>query len=318
MLDEGSLGAVMLPGASAAVGFLPPLGASLEAAGFESVWAGEVNNLEAPTQLALVGSATASIGLAAVLSVYTRAPTTLALTASTLGKAFPGRVSIALGASSPLLVETWNGIPYGRPLARVRDVLRFLRMALEGRRVDEAFATFSSRGFRLVDPAPEPPRLEVATVSPGTLRLAAKEADGVVLNWCSPADIDGVEADYPDRTRISTCVYVCPTSDAAQARALMGSLVADYLSVPAYAEFQRRMGRGPALEPMWVEQAKGNRNGALAKLPAAVFDDLVVHGPPAECRARVADYRAAGVTPVLNLVTDVAPFEDQALALADG
>lgn len=46
----------------------------------------------------------------------------------------PGRSNVVLGVAWPLLVERWNGIPYTRPFARLRDTLRFLRLAFAGGR----------------------------------------------------------------------------------------------------------------------------------------------------------------------------------------
>ena len=45
-------------------------------------------------------------------------------------EAAPGRFTLGLGASSPVIVERWNGIAYDKPYQRTRDTLRFLRSAL--------------------------------------------------------------------------------------------------------------------------------------------------------------------------------------------
>ena len=39
----------------------------------------------------------------------------------------------------------------------------------------------------------------------------------------------------------------------------------------------------------------GDRAGALEAIPDSVVDDLVVHGSPEECRARILRYTNAGV-----------------------
>jgi alkanesulfonate monooxygenase SsuD/methylene tetrahydromethanopterin reductase-like flavin-dependent oxidoreductase (luciferase family) len=54
---------------------------------------------------------------------------------------------------------------------------------------------------------------------------------------------------------------------------------------------------------MWRAWAAGDRKGALAAIPDAVVDELLVHGPPAECRERVRAYAQAGVhVPVMALI----------------
>ena len=56
-------------------------------------------------------------------------------------------------------------------------------------------------------------------------------------------------------------IFVCPTADVEYARALGRRLITSYLTVPAYAEFHRWLGRGEILEPMWDAWAAGDRAG---------------------------------------------------------
>jgi probable F420-dependent oxidoreductase len=265
----------------------------LEAGGYDGIWIGEVNDVDAVTAatMAAVGTTDADIGV--LLNTFTRAPTTLAMTASSLARVAPNRVHVVLGVASPLLVERWNGIPYRGTHDRLRDVLRFLRAALTGDRVSEEFTTINSDGFALASPPTTPPKLLVAACGPRALELAAREADGVVLNWLNVDDLDAVEPLPDDRARVSLLVPVCPTADRETMETMMRPIVADYLQAPAYAAQQRRLGRGSALEPMWQAWARGARAEARSALPSAVLDDLVVWGRPAACRARLQDMEDA-------------------------
>jgi alkanesulfonate monooxygenase SsuD/methylene tetrahydromethanopterin reductase-like flavin-dependent oxidoreductase (luciferase family) len=102
---------------------------------------------------------------------------------------------------------------------------------------------------------------------------------------------------------VAARIFVCPTPDAAHARAVGRRLIAAYLTVPAYAAFHRWLGREPVLGTMWERWAAGDRKGALAAIPDAVVDELVVHGTPEECRVKVQAYADAGVTvPVMALL----------------
>jgi alkanesulfonate monooxygenase SsuD/methylene tetrahydromethanopterin reductase-like flavin-dependent oxidoreductase (luciferase family) len=47
---------------------------------------------------------------------------------------------------------------------------------------------------------------------------------------------------------------------------------------------------------MWEAWRAGDRKAALAEIPDAVVDELVVHGSPAACRERIAAYFDNGVT----------------------
>ena len=47
---------------------------------------------------------------------------------------------------------------------------------------------------------------------------------------------------------------------------------------------------------MWKAWEAGDRKAATAAIPDEVVDDLIVHGPAAECRERVQRYMDNGVT----------------------
>jgi probable F420-dependent oxidoreductase len=275
------------------VPLLPGLAGELERAGYDGIWLGEVNALEVVSGAALAASGTATADIGLLLNTFTRAPTVLAMSAWTLGHLAPGRAHIVLGVASPLLVQRWNGIAYHRLADRLADTLRFLRAALAGDRVGGEFETFDSSGFALPAPPEHPPGLLIAACGPRALELAATEADGVVLNWMSADDIDRVEPLPADRSRVSLVVPVCPTSDREQMEAVMRPVFADYLMAPAYADQQRRLGRGATLEPMWDAWTRGDRPGARAAVPDSVLDELVVWGAPADCRRRVTQIEAA-------------------------
>jgi probable F420-dependent oxidoreductase len=277
--------------------------ATVAAAGYHGVWAGEINNLDAVSVLALAGGAVSDGGLGAFVSAFSRAPATLAMTGAALARAFPSRVALALGAGSKVLVEDWSGIPFERPYGRVRDVLRFLRDALAGERVHDDFATFRAAGFRLAETPTEPPRLYVAGVNPNMVQLGLEEADGVVLNWCGLEDAAAVAARAGRPGAVATVVQVCPSADQDIVRRLAIPLVVNYLSVPGYARLQERLGRAPMLAAMWAHLEVGDRAAASAAIPQAVIDDLFIWGTPAECRARVDQYAAHGVRAIVTFLT---------------
>src|SRR5579863_659933 len=155
----------------------------LEAGGYDRIWVGEVNDVDAVSAATLAATGTERAQIALFCNVFTRAPTTLAMTASTLAQLAPGRTQIVLGVGSPLFVERWNGIPYRSLHERLRDTLRFLRLALAEGRVNEQFPTIPGAGFVIGSRPDPPPPILLAACGPRALALAAHEADGVVLNW---------------------------------------------------------------------------------------------------------------------------------------
>jgi probable F420-dependent oxidoreductase len=200
-------------------------------------------------------------------------------------------------------VERWNGVPFEDPYKRVRDTLRFLRSALKGEKVSVEYETFSVKGFTL-DLVPEaPPPIVLAALRPGMLRLAAREADGAITNWLAPHDVKKVRAELGSEPELLARIFVCPTEDAEKARALGRRLIAAYMTVPVYAAFHDWLGRREVLGPLHEAWAAGDRKKALNVIPDEVVDDLIVHGSPQRCRARVQEYVDNGLTtPILAVL----------------
>lgn len=259
-----------------------------EALGYDGIWTGEVNNAEAVVPTAVAATATQRAEVAAVLNVFTRAPSTLAMTAAGLADLAPGRAAIILGVASPLLVSRYNGMAYERPLARLQDVTRFLRMAMEGGRVRGEFATFTTGGYGLIDKPVVPPKLYIASSGPRSMAFAAAHADGVVVNWTGPEELDRLPELPSDRSKVILQYMMCPSADTGAIETMMRPIIADYLCAPAYAGLQRRLGRGPAFAAMWAAFERGDRAGVHASLPADVIHHFVISGSPAQCRERIA------------------------------
>lgn len=269
--------------------------------GYTDVWSAETNGADAFTPLALASQWAPELRLGpAIVPVYTRGPALLAQQAATLAELAPGRFVMGIGTSSPAIVQRWNGIPFEQPYARVRDVHRFLRRALAGEKVtDEALGV---KGFKL-DLVPEvPPKIVIAALRPGMLHLAAREADGAITNWLAPQDVRKVRAELGGDKELIARIFVCPTTNADEARQLGRWLIAAYLTVPVYAAFHEWLGRDLSeLNKKWAE---GDRAGALEAIPDEVVDDLVVHGSPEACRERVREYVENGLdTPVMMILT---------------
>jgi probable F420-dependent oxidoreductase len=306
---------ITLPLRSMALGAQRDFVAALPDLGYTDGWSSELNGADAFTPLMLASQWTDRLRFgSAIAGIYNRGPALLAMEAATLGALAPGRFVLGIGVSSPVIVEDWNGVKLDRPYQRARDTLQFLRGALAGEKVTAEYETFSIRGFRLEPPPDQPPALALAALRPGMVRLGASHADGVITNWLAPADVPAVRAVAGPGSELIARVFVIPTSDTAVARAVGRRLLAAYLTVPAYAAFHDWLGRGDQLRPMQAAWAAGDRKGALAAIPDPVVDDLVVHGEPAQCRERVAEYQASGLdTPVIMVVP--APGVDEAQAV---
>src|SRR5881394_2379792 len=195
-----------------------PLLAELADLGYTDVWSSEVAGTDAFTPLALAATWAPALRLGSgIAPVHTRGPALLAMTAAALAEAAPGRFALGIGASSPVVVGDWNAQPYTDPYGRTRDTLRFLKRALAGGTVDERYPTFTVRRFTLERPPATPPPVLLAALRPAMLRLAAAEADGVILNWLDATDLPRVLPELAgarEGFEVVARIFVCPTDDA--------------------------------------------------------------------------------------------------------
>jgi len=291
----------------------------LVALGFTDVWSGEANAHDGFTPLALAAAWQPSLRVGvAIAPAFTRGPALLAQTAATMSDAAPGGFVLGLGASSPAIVQQWNGIPFEEPFRRTRDVLRFVRRALTGEKVTERYDTFSIDGFRLLAPPKVRPKLMVAALRPGMLELAGTEGDGAILNWLSAADVAQV-APYVGGKEIMARIFVVPSDDFDKVRAIGARNLAAYLTVPAYRAFHEWLGRGAALQPMWDAWEAGDRARALEVIPDEVIDELYVWGDAARIRAGIEAYCTNGVhTPAPAIMGAGDAMWDAIRAIAPG
>jgi len=275
--------------------------------GYTDLWTSETNEHDGLTPLALAAGwgTRARLGTA-ILPVQTRGPALLAMSIGAMAHAAPGRFVAGIGASSRAIVSDWNALPFEHALKRVRDTLRFLREALTGVKVTREYETFAVSGFRLGSIPDQPPPLYLAALRQGSLRMAAREADGVILNWLAPDDVSvvaGVVRECDSNKEIVARLFVCPSPDADTVRAEARKHVAAYLNVSAYRAFHEWLGRGPQLQAMWDAWQCGDRKAAVAAIPDEVVDALVIHGSPRECHETIQAYLRAGVdTAVLQLM----------------
>jgi probable F420-dependent oxidoreductase len=284
-----------------------------EGLGYRDAWSFEADGLDAFSPLAVAGLATGMRLGTAIVNVYTRGPATLAQCAAGLAEIAPGRFILGIGAGSNVIVESWNGGIFQKPATRVRETAQFLRQALAGERVVFRGETFAIDGFRLSRPPARPVPIYVAALRAGMLGVAGEVGDGVILNWLTPDDVPrcvGVVRDAakkagrdPDAIEITCRLFVHLDEDDTVAR----RYVAAYLNVPVYRAFHEWLGRTPVFAPMWEAWGRGDRQGAVAAIPARVLDDLLLRGPAETIRARVRQYLDTGVDTAFLLLQSSEP-----------
>ncbi|MEX0801449.1 MAG: LLM class F420-dependent oxidoreductase [Dehalococcoidia bacterium] len=288
-----------------------------ERLGYTDAWTAEVDGTDSLGPLALASAWTEKLRLgSAITGVFTRSPALLAMEAATIAEAAPGRFVLGLGSSSPAIVERWNGVPFERPLRRVREMLRFLRQAFAGEKVTFEGESFRTKGFRLSRVPSQPPPIFVGALRGRMAALAGAEGDGVIANWLAPKDVPKVAAATkeaakaagrdPDAVEVAARIFVLAAADEATARGMGKFMITAYLTTPVYAAFQDWLGRGELLRPMQEAWKAGERQQALSLVPDEVVDDLLVIGDRKRVKQRIEEYCDNGVTLPLVAIAPIA------------
>lgn len=163
----------------------------IEAAGFASLWQGELTN-SALLPLAAVAPAVKSIKLGAgVVLAFTHSPVMLAFAALDLDFLSNGRFTLGLGVGHQHRTNNWYaGRDAGKPVAQMREYLHVLRLIMDkastGGEVEfqgEFYQLRSRNFFARSTPQPRPRvPLYLAAVKPQMARLTGELGDGLIGN----------------------------------------------------------------------------------------------------------------------------------------
>ena len=110
-----------------------------EAGGYESIWVPEGSGKEAFSQLTAYALSTERLQLGTgIATIYSRTPSLLAMTAGTLDLVSGKRAILGLGIGHREGVEQGHGVPFGKPLRRMREYVATIRAILHGEKIPEA------------------------------------------------------------------------------------------------------------------------------------------------------------------------------------
>ena len=283
-----------------------------EAAGYTDLWSGETNGPDGFTPLALASAWTERMRLGTgVVGVFQRGPALLAQEAAALADASGGRFALGIGSSSDRIVEGWNGIPFERPLSRVRDTVEFVRIALDGER--------TKSGFKLESAPADRVPIVLAALRGKMLELAVERADGAFTNFLPLAGLPRVVAQLdgaPEGFEL-LCRFFCLPGERETVEPLARFMFSSYITVPVYAAFYRWLGYGERIEPMIAAWEAGDRQGAAAAAPWELIEDMFVFGTPERMRERLEAFVAGGITlPVLTPIVTPDKLAETIEALA--
>ncbi|MDG4766258.1 LLM class F420-dependent oxidoreductase [Solwaraspora sp. WMMD406] len=289
--------------------------------GYAVVWAAEAYGSDSPSVLAWLAGQTARIDLgAAVMQIPARTPAATAMTAATIDALSGGRFRLGLGVSGPQVSEGWHGVRFGRPLARTREYVDVVRMAVGRQRVE-----YSGEHYTL--PLPDgpgktlklnfrPPRPDIpvylAAVGPRNLELAGEIADGWLAIFYAPETAaEQLAVLTTGRARagrelagfdVVPTVPVVVGDDVAACADLVRGYAALYVGGMGsrtqnfYHQLATRMGYGQAADLVQEHYLAGRYREAAAAVPLEFIDRTSLLGPPGRIADRIGQYAASGVT----------------------
>ncbi len=101
----------------------------LEKAGLDQVWVAEAYSYDAISQIGYLAAKTERVEIATgILTVFSRTPALMAMTAAGCDYVSGGRFILGLGASGPQVVEGFHGVPYEHPMQRIKEYIEACRM----------------------------------------------------------------------------------------------------------------------------------------------------------------------------------------------
>src|SRR5215207_2070530 len=108
----------------------------LEKAGLDIVWVAEAYSYDAISQVGYLAARTERVNIATgIVNVYSRTASLMGMTAAGCDYVSDGRFILGLGASGPQVIEGFHGVPYEKPMARIRDYINVCRMTWKREKV---------------------------------------------------------------------------------------------------------------------------------------------------------------------------------------
>jgi alkanesulfonate monooxygenase SsuD/methylene tetrahydromethanopterin reductase-like flavin-dependent oxidoreductase (luciferase family) len=276
-----------------------------ESLGYETVYVTHIAGRESLTVLTAYALATERIRVGTgVVPIYTRTPATMGQTAATIDELSNGRLTLGLGVSHRIVVESWHGQSIDRPVREMREYASIVRAILRGE--DPPAGEKWSTSFHLagLQPRPELP-IYIAALSPAMLRLAGEIGDGVLLWLCSPQYIKDVVVPEVTRGReragktlegfdIVPAVPAALVEDPSAAFAAMRRDLLPYFGLPFYRAMLERSGFESDIAAF--DSAGGDVDTMQAAISEGFLEQLTAVGDAAAVHAGLERYRAAGAT----------------------
>jgi F420-dependent oxidoreductase-like protein len=289
--------------------------------GVDFAWTAESWGHDAVTPLAYLAAKTSRIKLGAgIMQAVARTPANTAMTAMTLASMSNNRFVLGLGASGPQVVEGWHGVPFRKPVQRIREVIEIVRIISSGERLQYDGQVYhlplpGGEGKALKSGAQPQPNIPVylATLSKNSLEMTGELADGWIGTSFIPEQAHEVFFQHVERGAAKAGRTLADLDLQAGGSVAfsddVGRLVDRHRPGIAFtlgamgskehnfynAAF-RRAGyeeEGIAVQRMWLE---GRRKEAADMVPDEMVLKVNMLGTEDMVRDRMRAYRDAGIT----------------------
>lgn len=278
-----------------------------EEIGYESLWLVESTGRDLATLGGAVGITTKKIRLGSgIISIYSRTPMLIAMTAGTLCEITHGRFTLGLGTGGPPFVTRGHGVPLEKPVTRMKEVISIVRRLLNGEYVNYEGQTVRIKDYRLGFQASTRIPIYIGAMNPEMLRLAGEVADGIILNACPPAYVKlareyvqaGLERNgrNPEDFDIAAYLICCTSQNKNDALKASKKAIAFYAGSKVYSHmlslcgFEREASR---ISQAW--QA-GDRTRAAEAVTDRMADAISVSGTAMDVKGKISGFIREGVT----------------------
>ena len=158
-----------------------------ESLGYELVATGEAWGPSTIPWMTLLAANTERIQIGtSILNVYSRSPGAIAQEFAALETISGGRMVCGLGSSGHRVIEHFHGVPFKKPLTRIREYVEVINALIAGERLNYQGELFAlQRGFRLDYDRPRSHvPIYIAAITPKSIRQTGEIADGIFpIHW---------------------------------------------------------------------------------------------------------------------------------------
>lgn len=281
-------------------------------AGMDSIWIPEAWGYDQVPLLTEIALRTKRLRIATgIMNCFSRSPGVVAMTAATLDDISEGRFILGLGTSGKNVIEGLHGIPFEKPLQRLREYVEIVRLLLAGERLAKHHGEIfpSLRPFKLVyPPASRKVPIYIASLARKSVQMAGEIADGWLpafwpvhlypegLGWIAEgAAISGRD---PKEVDVAPFMGTVVNDDLETAKSIARWPIGFYLGGMGkfYSQMLTRAGFGPEVERVKKLYDEGKRDEAFAAVDDKLIEATSAVGSMDAVRAKLDVFRAAGVT----------------------